>query len=963
MKEKKSSPRKMSAGASSAFDGAYAKLNAAQKEAVDAVEGPVMVIAGPGTGKTHILTLRIANILKRAAHARPESILALTFTESASRTVGRRLGALIGGETARKVGVFTFHSFAEDILRRHPEAFPELATSRLMGELEQTLLWREVLAGGNAKLLRTPKSPFHYLPELRDLENDLTRERVSLDAYRKWLAEEQGRIEADERFRYVKDGTYGKAGEMKPEGEKRLERLEKGAEAIRLIETYRALKDERGVYGYTDVLRIAVEGLKSDDALRADLQERYQYVLADEHQDANALQHALLDALAFDEHPNLFIVGDEKQAIFGFQGADSTHFRTFLKLYPRTKVITLTDNYRSYQQILDTAHTLLKDLPAPVGEEEHARLAAHRGKGGAVELLVAEDPLAEREEVATRIEAAIAEGIAPHDIAVITMKNATADFFALHLRAKGIPTLRAGNLKLDERPSVRFLLSLMQAVAEPSDSPSLRDSLLAPWWDAPLAERMGFLRRTHDHELMDALTESFPTVGKVIAGLQEGAVAMPPVPLFSKLLEETGARAYFLAHGDRLDDIPLVRQLVMHVEDLARRNPNATFGEIMQEFADAREHGTASMKSSRTEREGQVTVITAHKAKGMEFERVFIAALTEQEWNGKGRASLIPSPFLKTRELEEVVRLFYVALTRAKSALTLSYPEATGEGKELSPLSLIPQGIPEIEAGDVEALPLFHSSVDAPKLVRELTRAYLAEDGLSPSAFNEYLVSPPAFFAKRVLRLREPENQAIVIGNGVHAGIAGYIRTKGKNEEDRRTIAYAELERSFARSLLHRDDTLETARTHARSCLAAMLEDALLLREALAVEEPYSLPKSSNGREALLRGKVDAVFKGDDGACIVDFKTSSHITKGKKEEFERQIAFYDLLLRENGIDTTDALIVQIGEDGVKEHPIALTNDTRAAFTAELEAVLNELMEGTWREGEPSPYDDLLKLFV
>src|SRR3989344_3903624 len=937
------------------FDAAYAKLNPRQKEAVDTVEGPVMVIAGPGTGKTHILTLRIANILK-ITQATPGNILALTFTESAARTVGKRLGSLIGEETARKVNIHTFHGFAEEILRRYPEAFPEYLGSRLMGEVEQILLWRDVLENEEVQLLRTPKSPFHYLSDLKSLEDHMTREGVTLEDYRTWLTEEEKRIQANESLRYVRGE---KEGELKPEGVKQLERLAKGEEAICLIEAFRKLKTDRGLYGYTDVLRIAVDGIQNDSALRADLQEEYQYVLADEHQDANALQHALLDALAFDEHPNLFIVGDEKQAIFGFQGADSTHFQKFLDLYPRTKIITLTDNYRSYQDILDLSHTLLKDLPSAT-DTEHSFLKAFRGKGGRMGLLKAGDALEEREAVASLVEEAIKEGVVPHEIAVITLKNATADLFALHLRARGIPTLRAGNVDIGGRPLIRFLLALMKAVGDGNDLVSLRDSLLAPWWEAPFAERAAFLRRFRDHELIESLETIFPEISRVIRELQEEAQGAPPLEFFSKLLKVSGARAYFLSHGDRLEDILLVRQLLMHIEDLVRSSPDATFGEVMDSLTLAREHGTGSIATSVTQREGQVTVITAHKAKGMEFERVFVTALTEREWNGRRRSSLIPSPLSSAREFEEVVRLFYVALTRAKDMLTLSYACETADGREQAPLSLLPSGLAPVKI-ELSDIPVFHTVTDAPELVRELTLTYLQNDGLSPSAMSEYLASPPTFFAKRVLRLREPENRAIAIGNAVHAAIAGYLRMKGKSAEERLKIAHSELNRSIERSLLPRNDAFEALRKHARKCLDSYLGSPLLAREVVAVEQSYEVPETINCTEVRLKGNADAVFKENEGVCIVDFKTSTTLS-GRKEEYERQLAFYDLLLRENGENPTSALIIQVGEEKITEHPIALTDQVRERFRTELSEVLDELIKGKWRVGEQSEYDDLLKLF-
>lgn len=937
------------------FEEAYRKLNAAQKQAVDAVEGPVLVIAGPGTGKTHILTLRIANILAKT-DARPDSILVLTFTDSAARTVARRLAELVGDETARKVGTYTFHSFAEQVMKEHPEAFPEYTNRRLMGEVEQVLLWRDVLERGGVKRLRTAKSPYHYLNDLKSLEDDLTRECVSLAEYGAWLDEEAKRIEADPAHRYVKGD---KTGELKPSGRERLDRLEKGREAARLIEAYRAEKESRGVYGYTDVLAIVVNALKQDEALRADLQEQYQYVLADEHQDANALQHALLDALAFDDHPNLFIVGDEKQAIFGFQGADSTHFKTFLTLYPRTEVIALTDNYRSYQGTLDLAHTLLSDVPAATGE--HVQLSAARGAGGTMQLLVAPDALAERDQVANLVAKAIAEGTPPEEIAIITLKNRTADEFATALSAHGIPTLRAGDVDLEGRPSLRYLLALMHAVADPSDTASLREALLGPWWPVPLAERLMLLRRSRDSELRAALAAAFPDVANAITELEQQAVTVPPMSVLSYILASCGARAYFLSSGDGVaEDIPLVRALMLHIEELAAREPNATFAEVMDNFRKAREHEIGSVRTSVTQREGQVTVITAHKAKGMEFERVFITALTAREWEGRGKSALIPSPFDTKREHEEVIRLFYVALTRAKNELTLSYPKEDGAGREEAPISLLPGGLTQVAAPH-DLIPLLHAQVDTPELVRELTLHYLTHDGLSPSAYNEYLISPPTFFARRVLRLREPETRAIAVGNAVHAAVAAYLKSKGV-EEDKRSAAHMELSRSLSRSLLPRGDTFDALVRHARASLDSYLASAMTGREPVAIEETFVTKRVVADIELQLKGKVDAVFKGDSGECIVDFKTASVIDKKKQREFERQLAFYDLLLRANGHETTSALIAQIGDEKVTEHPVALTDETRSELTTTLDEVLQELLVGKWRPGESSEYDDLLGLF-
>lgn len=944
-----------------AFLEAYGKLNTRQKEAVDTVEGPVLVIAGPGTGKTHILTLRIANILNVTTDTNPENILVLTFTDSAARTVRKRLGALIGEETSHKVGAFTFHSFAEFLMKEYPEAFPDYTDRRLMGDVEDILLWREILESREVKRLATPKAPYHYLKDLKHLEDELTRERISLSDYRAWLDAEAKRIESDDAFRYKRAGERHAVGDLNPTGQKRLSSLEKGYEAIELIEAYRELKETRGLYGYTDMLRIAVDTLSDDESLKSDLQERYQYVLADEHQDANALQHALLDALAYDDYPNLFIVGDEKQAIFGFQGADTTHFGTFLDLYPRATVIALTENYRSYQEILDLSHWALRELPSSTGG--HEKLTAFRGGGARMKVLSANDPLSERDQIARLVEEAIAEGTARQEIAIITYKNPTADLFALTLASRGIPTLRAGNIDLESRPSIRFLLALMHVVADANNTPALREALLAPWWKPSLAERSMMLRQHRDSELPEALHKTFPEIARVIEELQTQSMAIPPVSLFSRLLQDSGARSYFLSRATGIsEDLPLVRHLMMHIEDLARRAPNHTFVEIMMDFTKAREHEIGNIKTSLTQRAGFVTVITAHKAKGMEFERVFVTALTGNEWEGRGKSALIPSPFDGTREKEEIIRLFYVAVTRAKNELVLSYPAGNAEGKETKPFSLLPSGLESIEAS-ADPLPLLHTHIQGSALVRELTVQYLTTDGLSPSAYNEYLESPSTFFAKRILRLREPETRAIVVGNAVHSAIATYLKKKDTPEEERIALAHSELTRSLRTSLLPRGDTFDALTRHARACLDSYLTSHLLSLVPVAIEESFSLTQTYNDIPVVLKGKVDAVFTGDAGECIVDFKTSSTIDKKDQAKFERQLAFYDMILRANEHETTEALIIHIGDEGVSEHPVALTADTREELQRTLTEVVGELVSGQWRAGQPSEYDDVLKLFA
>jgi ATP-dependent exoDNAse (exonuclease V) beta subunit len=339
----------------------------------------------------------------------------------------------------------------------------------------------------------------------------------------------------------------------------------------------------------------------------------------------------------------------------------------------------------------------------------------------------------------------------------------------------------------------------------------------------------------------------------------------------------------------------------------------------------------------------------------MEFARVFIVGLTENEWEKGRQSAKIPSPVDMAKSADDAARQFYVALTRARDCVTLSYARETMEGRERKPSAFIMEGAKEIEV-PANPLPLLHSEVDAPQLVRELTKAYLTGEGLSPSALADYLESPPTFFARRVLHLREPEQARMLIGTSVHVGIAAYLET---GDEGR---AEASLGSALSRSLLPRNKAYDQACDDARARLQSFLAEAAPLGKATAVEKTYRHQRTVGEETANLNGKVDAVLERDGVLRIIDFKTSTSV-KAEDSKFALQLAFYDYLIRENGEHPQGASIIQVRADGIDEVLIPLTDETRTSFLKELDEAIGEMLSGKWRPAEvQSPYDDLLKLF-
>ncbi len=928
---------------SEAFEKAYINLNPEQKKAVDTVEGPVMVLAGPGTGKTHILTLRIANILKKT-QAKPDAILALTFTDSAARTMRHRLANIIGDTSAKKVTITTFHGFAELVRSEYPEIFSLDATKRLMGDVEQVLLMREALDSSDINLLRPAKAPYTYLRDLRSLYEALTRENMSFDAYRTWSKKEMKLLEVDETLKY-KRGE--KVGEFTKIGLSKLARFDKVEEAIRVFERYQTLKSEHNVMDFADLLSGVICHIRENEDLKSDLQERYQYILADEHQDANALQHTLLELLAYDDHPNLFIVGDEKQGIYRFQGAEIGAFETFKKLFPRTMVITLVSSFRSYQRILDVAHTIVKET------DKHQKLSAVRGAGGQILRVVADDPLDEYARVTKLVADSIAQGIAPHEIAIIARTNNTADLFARALVAHGVPVLRAGDLSLTGRPTMRALIALMEYVADPTRLGSLRIALLAPWWKLPTMPLLTLLRTSNDYELTEKLTEAYPKIATVLKNCIAQGLSETPSVCFSYVFFESGARDYLLSHANHIDDIQLVRQLMMHLEEAALNSSASTFAEAFMVLNRAREHNLSPVKVSVTEREGFVTVITAHKAKGMEFRYVFIPDCTESTWEKGGRTTMIPSPFVCKQSLDDSKKLFYVALTRAKDRVYLSYIRENADGRERTPTNFIPADAPEVEV-EGETLPILHTSIEASKVVKELTMRYLDSGRLSPSAVNEYLDSPPIFFARRVLRIKEPPQSPLVYGSAMHAALAASL--SGASETD----AFAVLERTFTQSLLARDAIFEKLRNDARCALKAVLPQLNTFGEPMYIEKAFSLTRKIDGKPVTLGGKIDVAFKIDKGIVVADFKTGSTVS-AKNQDHKRQLSLYAQMLSEQGELVTGAMLLKVSEKGIKKVVIPIGKKECEVALKEVDAVVRELRLGIWRKGAPSEYDAILDL--
>ncbi|MBI5916201.1 MAG: ATP-dependent helicase, partial [Bacteroidetes bacterium] len=460
-----------------AFLTELARLNPAQREAVEHIEGPVLVIAGPGTGKTHILAARIGRILMET-DAQPHNILCLTFTDAGVQAMRRRLLELIGPE-AHRVHVFTFHSFCNRLIqdnlelfgRRELEPLSDLERVETVRQLLDELPWQHPLRRGRA-------DGYFYEGHLQSLFRRMKTENWAADFIEKKVAEYLADLPNREEFIYKRKQGGFKKGDLKiakiQDEQEKMERLQTG---VALFARYEKLMHDSRRYDYEDMILWVLRAFREHPTLLARYQEQYLYFLVDEYQDTNGAQNEVLHRLTeFWDNPNLFIVGDDDQSIYEFQGARLKNISDFFHRYrPDLKVVVLTENYRSSQHILDTSGTL-------IGRNE-IRIVNNLRELGIEKILTARhsdfaavplrptvvaypDRLQEEVAIAEQLGKLAHDGFPLDEVAVIFAKHRQAKRLMALLEKKGIPyqTRHATNaLDLPLVQNLRLLLDYFHA--------------------------------------------------------------------------------------------------------------------------------------------------------------------------------------------------------------------------------------------------------------------------------------------------------------------------------------------------------------------------------------------------------------------------------------------------------------------------------------------------------------------
>jgi len=918
------------------FQGLYNKLNTQQKQAVDAIEGPVMVIAGPGTGKTQILTLRIANILQKT-DATPDSILALTFTESGVFSMRKRLVEIIGSAGYR-VGIFTFHGFCNEVIRRFPDSFPKIIGANHLNDIEKISILKDIIEESELKKLKPFGDNFFYLNSIRGKISELKRENISPEELAKAVM-----IQHDE-FKTIDDLYHEKGahkGKMKGKYSALEKKIEKNTELALIYESYEEQLRERRLYDYEDMIIETIKALESDADLLLSLQEEYQYVLADEHQDANNSQNRLLELLAsYHENPNLFIVGDEKQAIFRFQGASLENFLYFKNLYKNAISITLLQNYRSYQHILDSAHSLINSStePSPEGNPREVLKGREDVSGGSkVGLRAFSKQGYEYLFLAKDIKEKIGQGVPAEEIAILYRNNKDVDAIMQIFEKDNIPFVVESdqNILLDN--DMRKLISLLRAVNDLGNDEMILPVLHADFLDLDgldIYKLSAYSKKTKinvydilkiEENIKEAGVEGYKKLHKLyslINSWKSFSKNRSLTELLEIVVEESGFLNHLLGGAEATEKIAKLSGFFDTARKLVENHREYKLTDFIEHIDLLEEHNILVKKDSKSIIPKKVRLMTTHKSKGLEFDWVYIVGAYDKHWGNKRMIEHFKVP-VKALEKDDDGdnndddrRLFYVALTRARLGVNISYSKEGENGGAQLPS----QFIEEIDAKYIEEFDVnsFEGGVKQEEFLipkkdikisvkdKDFLNELFKEQGLSVTALNNYLECPWNYFYSSLLRIPKASNKHMMFGTAVHYVLKDLFDRLQEGElisKDKFLVLFEDYLGSQPFSENEYAEVLEKGK-----------------KEISGYYDWYKNSWKDSGIEKILnefrvsvlyegvklKGNLDKIeiLDGNASVNVVDYKTgkpkSRNIiegnTKSSNGNYKRQLVFYKLLL-------------------------------------------------------------------
>jgi len=943
------------------FEIEYQKLNPEQKKAVDTIEGPVLVVAGAGTGKTQVIALRIGNILKQT-QVNPGNILCLTFTDSAALNMRARLLSLIGAG-ANSIRVNTFHAFCQSIIRSNPQHFFQFnIDSEPLDKIETIQIIRRLIdALPSDSPLKTPNDTYYYQSALISALESLKKENISPSLYQSLVSGEQKYLEIVKPFydqlksitaypknldtiasiinkiihlkelnstyqtkisSLLKDLTSAKDLKSTLTGfyENVVSQYPKHLALSEIFPGYQKELSVRHRFDFDDMILSVIDAFKNNPSLLSSYQEKFQYILVDEFQDTSASQNEIISLLCSGQDlPNIFVVGDDDQSIFRFQGASVENVYNFYQTYKTTPLV-LRNNYRSHRLILDSTTSLisrnLNRIATQIKGIDKSLIAARSYNPDPINLYRADSQIEESYWVASQIKKLIDAGVSPQKIAVLFRNN--ADIFDLlpALSALKIKYVKDFGTNILQQPLILQLFDLLKLLSRPDDTILKNKVLNFSFLSFPSLSLYRYFHDPKSPKLSLKFKKHLTKFEKRLSRFQKLKANLPPDKLFNLAIRRFKYLKYILKHQD-IESLKQLNRLYSEFKIQRSATPLSFDDVVARLFVYIDNNLSLVSPPLLSDDPRSIRLLTVHKAKGLEFEHVFLIKNLAARWESARGLNKITLPLGVLRsepltanidlELEESRRLFYVALTRAQNQIYLSYTKINPEGREQPPtrfLSEIDPQFIEIQGPDsqieVDSLRSRFSPKET-KIQSANLRDYLKYFfdhlyRLNISHINSYHKCPFCFFINTILRLPKSKNSSLSFGTSVHGALAYLNSTPKLPSLDELLVIF---DKNLARELLTPLD-LVTLSKRGHEALTLYYQHYLSEFGGKCLVEHDFKPYLADIDKIPITGKIDKIeILSGHNVNVVDFKTGSPDNKYKElkpdGDYFRQLVFYKIL--------------------------------------------------------------------
>lgn len=771
-------------------------LNRQQKEAVTTTQGPLLIIAGAGTGKTTVIARRIAYIIEKKL-AKPSEILALTFTDKAAAEMEERVDIQLPyGFT--DTWISTFHAFGDRILRDNAIEIGLAPDFKILSRPQQVMFFNQNLFRFDLNYYRPLSNPTKFISSILSFFSRLK----------------------DENINPLEFLTYIKSASQRTKNTEDKIEIQKFEELANTYEKYERYKDEAGFLDFGDQVTKTIELFKKRPKVLKDYQSQFKYILVDEYQDTNYSQNELVKLLA-QKHQNICVVGDDDQSIYKFRGAAISNILEFKKTYPKAKQVVLTQNYRSTQSILDSAYRLIRSNDPDRLEVENKidkKLKSSKGQGIVPQELFADTISEEADMVADEIEKQMAKKSKKYsyrDFAILVRANSQADHFLRALNMKGIPHKFVGSSGLYQQEEVNLLISFLTAISNFEDSLNLFSLLTSEIYemDAEDAIKLTSYAKRKNRSLFNLIKNL--SAGRQGLGANEIKISKESQAIIQKALEDldssiklskkenTGRITYdFLKKTNylkklerqkgiegqiKIQNIAKFFEKIKEFQEVAKVETVSQFIDYLSAIRDAGDDPATVEFDPDT---NAVNVMTVHSAKGLEFPVVFLVNLVSDRFPSRLRKDPIEVPQKLIKEtlpqgnwhIQEERRLFYVGMTRSKDLLYFSYSRDVGgsRAKKISPFVLEALDKQKIETKILKLSPQEKIEKFAPPQQKSLQTTFFDVDvlKLTQGSIDDYLTCAYKYRYIHILKIPILRHHAIVYGSAIHTAVAAYLRSK-----------------------------------------------------------------------------------------------------------------------------------------------------------------------------------------